>query len=78
MARELTSAEEIFETLGGIQSVAELTNSGYRAAFNWKATGAFPPKTFVAISEALRRQNCTAPSDLWGMVAAHQPEARAS
>lgn len=66
--RKLKSAGEIFDALGGVQAVADLMSTGYRAAFNWKAGGAFPPKTYVAMVEALRKCGCTAPASLWGMV----------
>lgn len=74
MARELTTAESVFDALGGIQAVAELTSSGYRAAFNWKAAGAFPPKTYVVITDALRARDYTAPPALWGMVSSEAAE----
>lgn len=66
--RELTTAAEVIEALGGIAAVAGLTNSGYRAAANWKSFNAFPPKTYVALTEALRARDCTAPDALWAMI----------
>lgn len=66
--KELTSAEAVFEELGGIQAVADLTGSGYRAVFNWKAADAFPAKTYVTVIDALREHGCCAPASLFGMV----------
>lgn len=65
----LSTAAEIIEKLGGINSVGALTHSGYRAVWNWKATNKFPARTFVVIDCELRRQGLMAPTSLWGMAA---------
>ncbi len=67
---ELRSVSEVFEELGGIVGVAYLTGATYRAAHNWKAAGQFPPKTYMVLTAALKDAGCTAPSNLWGFVAA--------
>lgn len=69
----LTSAEQVFEALGGITAVAALTNRKYTAAHNWRAFGRFPTNTYLVMTEALAAQGKTAPASLWGMAAA-QPE----
>ncbi len=64
----LASAREIFDLLGGIQAVADLTGAEYAAAANWKRFGRFPPKTYVALQRALMSRHTIAPATLWGMV----------
>jgi hypothetical protein len=66
--RELTTAAEVFEALGGVGNVAGLTGRKYGAAHNWKAFGKFPADTFVVMQGALEAAECTAPAALWGMV----------
>jgi hypothetical protein len=63
----LSTAAEIIEKLGGISTVGTLTNSGYRAVWNWKASNKFPARTFVVIDYELRKQGHIAPTSLWGM-----------
>lgn len=66
---ELTSTERIINELGGVSAVASLTGTTYRAAHNWKAFDRFPPRTYIAITNALRDRGLSAPVSLWGMVA---------
>ena len=68
--RVLKTTPKIFEELGGISAVAELTDSAYTAAHNWKAWNKFPPRTYVLILAALKRRGATAPPSLWGMMEA--------
>jgi hypothetical protein len=63
----LHTAAEIIEKLGGINTVAALTNSGYRRVWNWKATNKFPARTFLIINRELRKEGFIAPDKLWGM-----------
>jgi hypothetical protein len=65
---ELTPAAAVFEALGGVRSVAELTGRHYDAAYNWKRFGHFPPDTFVVMQAALADRDATAPPSLWRMV----------
>ena len=65
--KALSTAEEIFHVLGGIGSVAELTGSKYTAAWNWRRTGSFPPRTFVLMRQELERRGYSAPAELWRM-----------
>lgn len=66
--RELTTAAEVFDALGGVGNVAALTGRKYGAAFNWKSFGKFPADTFVVMQGALEAAECAAPAALWGMV----------
>jgi len=71
---KLETADAVFEALGGAEAVMALTCSKYKAVFNWKATGAFPPRTYVALTAALNERRYTAAARLWGMVpAANSP-----
>lgn len=70
--RELHTTCEIMDALGGTQAVADLTGRKYSAAFNWRAFGAFPANTYIAITTALEAHDYTASPKLWGMV--EQPE----
>jgi hypothetical protein len=63
----LNTASEIIETLGGVKAVSQLTGSTYAAVWNWKAFQKFPPRTFVILNDALRKQGHDAPARLWGM-----------
>ena len=74
MGRELASAADVIEALGGISAVAKLTKSGYRAAANWKSFNAFPPRTYVAMKIALTRLGHSAPPELWRMVPSEAAE----
>lgn len=66
--QELTTTAAVMDALGGIDKVAELTGSGYKAAANWKAFPKFPSRTFVVMTAELERLGLRAPVSLWGMV----------
>lgn len=70
--RELTTTAEVIETLDRADSVASLTGRTTNAVHNWKSFGKFPANTFVVMQEALRAKGCSAPTSLWGMVAASE------
>jgi hypothetical protein len=63
----LSTASEIIDALGGNRPVADLTLSKPNAVSNWRNFGTFPPKTYFAITEALRAIGKTAPVTLWRM-----------
>lgn len=64
----LDTAAEVIERLGGLSRVGELTGSRYTAVGNWKAAGAFPPRTYLVLTCALRDRGFEAPISLWNMV----------
>jgi hypothetical protein len=72
----LTSTAAVVDALGGIQAVAYLTGSNYKAAANWKSFATFPAKTFLVMTDALERIGKSAPASLWGMTepSTHEPE----
>jgi hypothetical protein len=63
----LSTAAQIIERLGGINAVGAMTDSGYRAVWNWKASNKFPSRTFLVMDCELRKQGLMAPASLWGM-----------
>lgn len=65
--RELTTADQVFEELGGVTSVSNLLNCSVTRVSNWKVAGKFPSKMFVAMQSALHERSLTAPPSLWGM-----------
>lgn len=64
---KLSTAAEIIEKLGGINTVGALTNSDYKAVWNWKAGNWFPARTYVVLDAELRKRGLIAPASLWGM-----------
>jgi hypothetical protein len=66
--RELQTVAEVFEALGGIAKVAELTGVRYNAASNWKSFNRFPARTFLLIQTELDAMGLRADPDLWGML----------
>jgi hypothetical protein len=63
-----TSARDVIEALGGTTAVAELTGNRFLSAVsNWSKAGAFPPNTYIVLSEALAAKGHEAPVSLWGM-----------
>jgi len=77
MIDELATTKEVFEALGGIQAVADLTGRDYSAAAQDNRLGKFPSRTYKIMTEALAAKGRRAPASLWGQVAA-QDQAAAS
>ena len=65
---KLATANAVFEALGGINAVAELTGAKYVTAHRWRTVGQFPPKTFVLLTDALADRGFQAPIELWKML----------
>jgi hypothetical protein len=66
--RQLQTASDVIDALGGTAATARLTGRRYDTAVsNWRATGRLPPDTFVVITKALKDRDKTAPLSLWGM-----------
>jgi len=74
MTNELTTTVEVIRVLGGIKAVAALTNRTPGAAWNWTKFSTFPSDTYVAMQEGLAKLGHSAPSSLWRMASAAQPE----
>jgi hypothetical protein len=65
--RELKTAAEVFEALGGIAGVAKIAGTSYNAASNWKSFNRFPARTFLLIQSELDALGLRADPALWGM-----------
>lgn len=66
--RQLQTASEVIEALGGTGVTARLTGRRYdQAVSNWKATGKLPADTYLVLRQALKDRDLTAPAKLWGM-----------
>lgn len=73
-ARELTSAGDVIEALGGPTAVARLTDrQASQVVSNWKTANSFPPNTFLVLTTALRERGLRAPAALWRMVEPSSP-----
>ena len=63
---QLAVAADVIDALGGVSAVAELTQTSYRAAHNWKARGQFPAKSYALMKRELERLGYAADDSLWG------------
>lgn len=71
MIRPLKTAATVIEHLGGLDAVRRLTRAkSISVVSNWKVSGGFPPKTYVALTKALKARGLSAPPSLWGMLEA--------
>jgi hypothetical protein len=70
----LSTADEVFDALGGSSGICEITSSKPSRVANWRALGSFPPNTYGVMSEALRERGKTAPMALWRMMARAEAE----
>lgn len=62
----LTDIKSVFDALGGLKAVAELTGRDVEAVRHWPKKGKFPAQTYLAMLRALARRGHTAPPSLWG------------
>lgn len=65
MAKTLHTVDQVFDELGGIQSIIELTGAKYNRVHNWRAFGRFPANSYRAIKEALAAKGLDADEALW-------------
>jgi hypothetical protein len=64
--RNLKSAREVVEALGGIPAVREMTGANLKAVYYWTGQAhAFPARYFKKMNDALKRRGCKAPPGLW-------------
>ena len=73
--RELQTAREVIEALGGAAATRALTGKTPQHIWNWKSAGRFPAETYLIMSNELGRQGVKAPATLWGIA---EPERAAS
>jgi hypothetical protein len=65
--RRLSTTSDVFDALG-IDAIMALTSGKYTAVQNWKQSGHFPAKTYVALTSALAAIGAEAPDSLWQMI----------
>jgi hypothetical protein len=70
-ARELQTAGEVIDKLGGTAATARLTDRKVQHVSNWRAAGKLPAKTFLILKKELAARGLTAPAALWGI---NEPE----
>ncbi len=68
VANQLTKAADVIDALGGVAAVADLTETSYRAAHNWKARNRFPAKLHLVMDNKLAAKGLYASASLWGMI----------
>lgn len=68
MPKQINSADEVIEALGGTGAVARLFGVDDRVVSNWRrADRGLPPYTFVTLTKALASEGYVAPQALWRM-----------
>lgn len=74
-AHDLKTAREVVAALDGIEAVSRLTGCRPKSVSAWQAKDlSFPPKTYVAMIQALAARGYTAPASLWRMEPAELPQ----
>lgn len=64
--RLLKTVPAVIEEIG-TDRVKALTGRDKQHLSNWKASGRFPPDTFLILEDELAGRRCKAPSSLWGI-----------
>ena len=65
--RNLKSADEVIDALGGTVATADLTGRKAQHVSNWRASGRLPANTFLVISKELSERGKNAPPSIWGI-----------
>lgn len=66
--RTLTTVPQVLDALGGnaaVRRLLELKNPNVVA--NWRWRERLPPRTYLTLSDALKRKRLKAPPSLWGL-----------
>lgn len=66
---QLSTFKEVFDELGGLHGLVELTGSNAKAVDAWKRHDRFPWKMYPIITGELTTRGKAAPSDIFGMKA---------
>lgn len=64
--QKLRTVAQVIEAIGR-ERVQRITKRRSNNITNWKASGRFPPDTFLLLQGELQRVNCRAPAALWGI-----------
>lgn len=73
--RELLTAGQVIDALGGTAATARLTGRKDQHVSNWRASGRLPADTFLILQGELRERQLVAPPSVWGI---KEPERVAS
>ncbi len=65
--RELQTAGDVIDELGGTAATARLTGRKDQHVSNWRKAGKLPAKTFLVLKAELSVRGVDAPSMLWGI-----------
>lgn len=65
-ARDLQTAGEVIDALGGTTATAEITGRKAQHVSNWRASHRLPANTFFILRDELAKAGKTARPELWG------------
>lgn len=67
--KELTSVDDIIDTLGGTFAVARIAALGItpQGVSNWRKRGRLPAEKYLVMTAELRRRGYTAPAAIFGI-----------
>jgi hypothetical protein len=65
--RELETTSDVIDECGGTVAFGRLVNKTKQSVSNYRASGRFPPETYLIVTAELRSRRCAAPPKLWGM-----------
>ena len=66
--KRLRTVAQVFEALGGVAKVAEITDSNFKQAWSWLGVAdQFPANTYVVLQRTLKQRGYEAPARLWAM-----------
>jgi hypothetical protein len=61
----MQTTNEIIKELGGTTAVAKIVKRMPQHVVNWRASGKFPPWTFLILTRELSARGISAPASLW-------------
>lgn len=64
---DLTSADAVFDALGGVPGVMQITGARYKTVHAWKRAKSFPSDTYVSMALELQKRGLSAGPELWDM-----------
>lgn len=65
--RELQTAGQVIDALGGTAATARLTNRAAQHVSNWRKANRLPADTFLILREELTKRGKNAPPSVWGI-----------
>lgn len=66
--KELATAAEVIEQLGGPTAIGRLVGRSAQSAVNWRTAGRLPSDTFLILQAELRSRDMSAPPAVWGIL----------